>query len=77
MLNLVPCVAAANYTGLERQCCVDGMAVNLLEFTCERRSHYIVDGEACVKAFVHCCSLVEKKTEEAKTGDLLLARSKI
>lgn len=55
---------------------MDGMAENLLEFTCERRSDYIAEGPECVKAFVHCCSVVEKKTEEAQTEDLLLARSK-
>ncbi|XP_061077546.1 complement C3-like [Conger conger] len=66
---------AANYTGLERQCCQDGMVENLLGFTCERRSLYIVDGKDCAEAFVHCCLIVEKKTEEAKTEDLLLARS--
>ncbi|KAJ8362945.1 hypothetical protein SKAU_G00117760 [Synaphobranchus kaupii] len=66
---------AANYTGLERLCCMDGMLDNLLEFTCERRSHYIVDGQECVKAFVYCCTVVENKTQEAKTEDLLLARN--
>ncbi|KAG5854132.1 hypothetical protein ANANG_G00034310 [Anguilla anguilla] len=66
---------AANYTGLERQCCVDGMRENLRGFTCERRSSYIIDGQKCIEAFVHCCSVVEKKTQEARDEDLLLARS--
>ncbi|KAJ8362943.1 hypothetical protein SKAU_G00117740 [Synaphobranchus kaupii] len=66
---------AGNYTGLERQCCRDGMVENLMGFTCERRSHYIVDSQECIKAFLYCCTVVEKKTQEAKSEDLLLARS--
>ncbi|KAJ8246287.1 hypothetical protein GJAV_G00265900 [Gymnothorax javanicus] len=64
-----------NYTGQVRQCCLDGMVDNLMEYTCERRAQYIGDGEECVKAFLHCCSKVEQKTQEARTEDLLYARS--
>ncbi|KAJ8362947.1 hypothetical protein SKAU_G00117780 [Synaphobranchus kaupii] len=60
---------------LEKQCCMDGLVDNLLGYTCKRRSQFISDGDKCVKAFVHCCSVVENKTEEAKMEDLILARS--
>lgn len=54
-----------------------GMVDNLLGYTCERRAEFIVDGEECAKAFLDCCKEVKKKTQEAKTEDLILARSKI
>ncbi|KAG7491362.1 hypothetical protein MATL_G00002890 [Megalops atlanticus] len=67
---------ASNYSGLAKQCCKDGMVESLMGYTCERRSQFITDGEECVKAFLHCCSEVDKGHEEAKTEQLLLARSK-
>ncbi|KAI1886574.1 hypothetical protein AGOR_G00197210 [Albula goreensis] len=66
---------AANYTGLAKQCCTDGMRQSPLEYTCERRAQYIGDGPECMKAFLHCCTEVEKKTDEAKSETMLLARS--
>ncbi|KAL4604952.1 complement C3 [Arapaima gigas] len=50
---------------LLKECCVDGMRENLMGFTCERRTQYIIDGPDCVKAFLHCCTEVTKKREEA------------
>ncbi|XP_036383892.1 complement C3-like isoform X1 [Megalops cyprinoides] len=66
---------ASNYSGLAKQCCQDGMVESLMGYTCERRSQFIIDGEECVKAFLHCCSEVDQKHDEAKTEQLLLARS--
>lgn len=61
---------------LERLCCLDGMHVIPVSYTCERRSEYIQDGEACVKAFLHCCKEIEAHREDAKEDSLILARSK-
>uniref|UniRef100_H3DL28 Complement component c3a, duplicate 5 n=1 Tax=Tetraodon nigroviridis TaxID=99883 RepID=H3DL28_TETNG len=60
---------------LERLCCLDGMHVIPLSYSCERRSEYIQDGEACVKAFLHCCKEIEAHREEGKEQSLILARS--
>ncbi|XP_064179571.1 complement C3-like [Anguilla rostrata] len=63
------------YTGLERQCCVDGIEDNLQGYTCERRSRYIIDGLECVSAFLHCCKEVKKKHPDYRQEALLLAHS--
>uniref|UniRef100_A0A8C7GNM5 Complement C3 n=1 Tax=Oncorhynchus kisutch TaxID=8019 RepID=A0A8C7GNM5_ONCKI len=63
--------------GLERQCCMDGMRKNILDYTCERRSQYISDGTECVGAFLKCCREMVTKGEEAKIDQLTLARSEI
>uniref|UniRef100_A0A4W5QXY5 Anaphylatoxin-like domain-containing protein n=1 Tax=Hucho hucho TaxID=62062 RepID=A0A4W5QXY5_9TELE len=65
----------SQYTGLERQCCMDGMRKNILDYTCERRAQYISDGTECVEAFLKCCREMATKREEAKTDLLILARS--
>lgn len=61
---------------LQRTCCLDGMKETLLSYTCERRSEYINDGEACVTAFLRCCKEMETQRAERKEDSLLLARSK-
>uniref|UniRef100_A0A8C7QUT1 Anaphylatoxin-like domain-containing protein n=1 Tax=Oncorhynchus mykiss TaxID=8022 RepID=A0A8C7QUT1_ONCMY len=66
---------ASQYIGLERQCCMDGMRKNILDYTCERRAQYISDGTDCVEAFLKCCREMATKREEAKTDQLILARS--
>uniref|UniRef100_A0A674EIW3 Complement C3-like n=1 Tax=Salmo trutta TaxID=8032 RepID=A0A674EIW3_SALTR len=68
-------VLASKYTGLERQCCMDGMRKNILDYTCERRAQYISDGTECVGAFLKCCREMATKHEEAKIDQLTLARS--
>nr|XP_040041543.1 complement C3-like [Gasterosteus aculeatus aculeatus] len=60
---------------LQRTCCLDGMKETLLSYTCERRSEYINDGEACVTAFLRCCKEMETQRAERKEDSLLLARS--
>lgn len=74
--NALLSVLASQYTGLERQCCMDGMRKNILDYTCERRAQYISDGTECVEAFLKCCREMATKREEAKTDQLILARSK-
>uniref|UniRef100_A0A4W5Q5W9 Complement component c3a, duplicate 5 n=1 Tax=Hucho hucho TaxID=62062 RepID=A0A4W5Q5W9_9TELE len=74
-INDVVTTLASQYTGLERQCCMDGMRKNILDYMCERRAQYISDGTECVGAFLKCCREMATKREEAKTGQLILARS--
>uniref|UniRef100_A0A8C7JLG1 Complement C3 n=1 Tax=Oncorhynchus kisutch TaxID=8019 RepID=A0A8C7JLG1_ONCKI len=66
-INDVVTTLASQYTGLERQCCMDGMRKNILDYTCERRAQYISDGTDCVEAFLKCCREMATKREEAKT----------
>lgn len=61
---------------LQRDCCLDAMRDTPVSYTCERRSEYIVDGAACVEAFLHCCKEIESQRAEKKEDSLLLARSK-
>ncbi|XP_068448641.1 complement C3-like [Clinocottus analis] len=61
---------------LQRDCCLDGMRETLLKYTCERRSEYISDGEACVTAFLHCCKEMETQRAD-KEENLQLARSEV
>uniref|UniRef100_A0A8C7QT32 Anaphylatoxin-like domain-containing protein n=1 Tax=Oncorhynchus mykiss TaxID=8022 RepID=A0A8C7QT32_ONCMY len=74
-INDVVTTLASQYIGLERQCCMDGMRKNILDYTCERRAQYISDGTDCVEAFLKCCREMATKREEAKTDQLILARS--
>uniref|UniRef100_A0A3P9IWJ0 Complement component c3a, duplicate 5 n=1 Tax=Oryzias latipes TaxID=8090 RepID=A0A3P9IWJ0_ORYLA len=60
---------------LQRECCLDGMKDSPVSYTCERRSEYILDGQACVDAFVTCCKEMEKQQLENKEDSLQLARS--
>lgn len=53
------------------------MHVIPLSYSCERRSEYIQDGDACVKAFLHCCKEIETHRVEGKEDNLILARSKM
>nr|QOL70921.2 complement component 3 [Tor putitora] len=67
---------AGKYSGELKQCCVDGMRDNKLGYTCERRATYIVDGEECVEAFLHCCNEMKtRKGMKAEEEEMLLARS--
>ncbi|XP_030635399.1 complement C3 isoform X2 [Chanos chanos] len=66
---------ADKYSGLSKQCCLDGMRENKLGYTCERRSEFIIDGDECVKAFIHCCKEMSTRKQEAKDEQMLLARS--
>lgn len=61
---------------LIRECCTDGMKPTLLSYTCEVRSEYIVDGDACAEAFKRCCKIMEREQQGRKVDQLVLARSK-
>uniref|UniRef100_H3B9Z5 Complement C3 n=1 Tax=Latimeria chalumnae TaxID=7897 RepID=H3B9Z5_LATCH len=57
-----------------RECCQDGMKENLMGYSCEKRSQYILEGTDCVNAFLQCCkNITALKTDYRK--ELLLARS--
>ncbi|XP_051560214.1 complement C3-like [Myxocyprinus asiaticus] len=65
------------YSGLQKDCCMDGMKNMVdLTYTCEYRARFIVDGEECKRAFLHCCTEMTKRNEESTNkADLTLARS--
>uniref|UniRef100_A0A673L8Y7 Complement C3-like n=1 Tax=Sinocyclocheilus rhinocerous TaxID=307959 RepID=A0A673L8Y7_9TELE len=64
------------YSGELKQCCVDGMRDNKLGYTCERRATYVVDGQACVKAFLDCCNQMKaRKNTKDEEEEMVLARS--
>ncbi|XP_061871330.1 complement C3 isoform X2 [Colius striatus] len=51
---------AAEYTDkVLRKCCEDGMKENPMGHSCEHRTNYIQDGEACVRAFLDCCNYIK------------------
>lgn len=61
---------------VQKECCLDGMRNIPVSYTCERRSKYILDGPACVVAFLHCCKEINQLQLQRKEDVLLLARSK-
>nr|XP_020038664.1 complement C3 [Castor canadensis] len=61
-----------------RKCCEDGMRDNPMRFTCQRRARFISQGEACVKAFMDCCTyLAQLREQHRREGKLGLARSEL
>ncbi|XP_037546422.1 complement C3-like [Nematolebias whitei] len=59
----------------QRKCCLDGMKEIPLSYTCERRAEYILDGQACVDAFLNCCKEMKHQIFDKKEENLILARS--
>ncbi|XP_053321324.1 venom factor-like [Spea bombifrons] len=57
---------ASTYNGLPRKCCEDGMKVNPMGHSCQKRSGLILDGKECVDAFLDCCNHFTKKREEER-----------
>ncbi|XP_050959614.1 complement C3 [Labeo rohita] len=66
---------AGQYSGELKKCCVDGLQDNKLGYSCERQASFIVYGEECVEAFLHCCRKMKHHTEDFAEKELLLARS--
>ncbi|XP_068606604.1 complement C3 [Brachionichthys hirsutus] len=60
---------------LQRSCCRDGMTTVLTSYSCEIRSEYIVEGAACVEAFLYCCREMKSQRSQMKDDNLRLARS--
>ncbi|XP_058393971.1 complement C3-like [Diceros bicornis minor] len=59
-----------------RKCCEDGMRDNPMGFPCERRAQYIFNDQACVKAFLDCCThIAQLRLQHSRNDTLDLARS--
>ncbi|XP_072005880.1 complement C3-like [Engystomops pustulosus] len=56
---------ASQYTSSEKKCCEDGMLESPVDYSCERRSRYIMDGQKCVDAFLDCCNTITMQREVA------------
>ncbi|NWI23840.1 VCO3 factor, partial [Sula dactylatra] len=69
---------AAEYTNKAlRKCCEDGMKENPMGHSCEHRTNYIQDGEACIQAFLDCCNYIKGiRDKKQRELHLELARSK-
>ncbi|NXG92614.1 VCO31 factor, partial [Stercorarius parasiticus] len=69
---------AAEYTDKAlRKCCEDGMKENPMGHSCEQRTNYIQDGEACIRAFLDCCNYIKGiRDKKQREFHLELARSK-
>ncbi|NXA44102.1 VCO31 factor, partial [Eudromia elegans] len=69
---------AAEYEdGQLRKCCEDGMQENPMGHSCEKRATYILEGPACVTAFLDCCNYIKGIREQKQRElHLQLARSK-
>uniref|UniRef100_A0A663E594 Complement C3 n=1 Tax=Aquila chrysaetos chrysaetos TaxID=223781 RepID=A0A663E594_AQUCH len=67
----------AEYTDkMLRKCCEDGMKENPMGHSCEQRTNYIQDGEACVRAFLDCCNYIKGiRDQKQRELHLELARS--
>uniref|UniRef100_A0A8C1WYH3 Uncharacterized protein n=1 Tax=Cyprinus carpio TaxID=7962 RepID=A0A8C1WYH3_CYPCA len=66
---------AGQYSGEQKMCCVDGFQENKLGYSCERRASFIVDGDECVKAFLHCCNEMKRRSDDFGEKEFILARS--
>ncbi|XP_023394371.1 complement C3 [Pteropus vampyrus] len=59
-----------------RRCCEDGMRDNPMKFPCQRRAQFILQGQACVAAFLDCCEHITRLRLQLSRDDTLdLARS--
>uniref|UniRef100_A0A8C2J8X0 Anaphylatoxin-like domain-containing protein n=1 Tax=Cyprinus carpio TaxID=7962 RepID=A0A8C2J8X0_CYPCA len=52
------------YSGDLRKCCEDGMRDNPMKFPCQRRAQFILQGDACVKAFLDCCEYIARLRQQ-------------
>ena len=70
-------LTAGKYQSKElRKCCEDGMRDNLMKYPCQRRSRFILQGKACVDAFLDCCNYITQlRVQLNRQGSLGLARS--
>ncbi|XP_028319576.1 complement C3-like isoform X3 [Gouania willdenowi] len=62
-------------SALQTDCCLDGMRETPLSYNCNRRSKYIVDGKACVDAFLDCCEQMRAMLDAEKQNSFKLART--
>uniref|UniRef100_A0A4W5JZ54 Uncharacterized protein n=1 Tax=Hucho hucho TaxID=62062 RepID=A0A4W5JZ54_9TELE len=66
---------ARQYEEDAKRCCHDGMMDFPLNYSCEKRSHYITEGLKCVEAFLRCCQGIQKDKIRFITPELILART--
>ncbi|XP_055722397.1 complement C3-like isoform X2 [Salvelinus fontinalis] len=66
---------ARQYEEDAKRCCHDGMMAFPLDYSCEKRSHYITEGPKCVEAFLRCCQGIQKDKIRFTTPELILART--
>ncbi|KAM3924656.1 complement C3-like [Leptodactylus fuscus] len=67
---------ASNYSDNENQCCHDGMVINPMGHSCERRARLIQEGDKCVEAFLDCCRYIDlRRKVDSIIGDDDLSRS--
>uniref|UniRef100_A0A671QBH5 Complement component c3a, duplicate 4 n=1 Tax=Sinocyclocheilus anshuiensis TaxID=1608454 RepID=A0A671QBH5_9TELE len=75
LCNLPP---ANKYSGIERECCLDGLKnMDGFSITCQYRASFIVDGEECIRAFLHCCTemTAHREDEEFVNSDDIVTRT--
>ncbi|XP_067416523.1 complement C3-like isoform X2 [Emydura macquarii macquarii] len=53
-----------------RKCCEDGMQENPMGYSCDRRAKYILEGSACVRAFLDCCEHIFNPPRGGQRGFL-------
>ncbi|XP_073325595.1 LOW QUALITY PROTEIN: uncharacterized protein [Pagrus major] len=75
VMNVTTTLVNKYQVQLQRDCCLDGMKMTPVSYSCERRSDYIMDGAACKEAFLYCCKVMENQQAEWKEGSLRLARA--
>ncbi|XP_041032858.1 complement C3-like [Carcharodon carcharias] len=63
------------YTKLPRKCCRDGMKVNPMGFSCNKRAKRILFGQECKAAFLDCCNHITEFKIQRKKTEMTLARS--
>lgn len=70
--------AAGKYKNKElRKCCEDGMRENPMKLSCQRRLRFILQSQACVNAFLDCCTYIAQLRAQLRRNEHLgLARSK-
>lgn len=70
-------LTAGEYQSKElRKCCEDGMRENLMKYSCQRRARFILQGKACVDAFLNCCNYITQlRAQLRRQGSMTLARS--
>ncbi|XP_016139806.1 complement C3-like [Sinocyclocheilus grahami] len=65
----------SKYSGIEKECCSDGLKkMDDSRYTCQYRASFIVDGDECRQAFLHCCTEMTTHLEESVEEEIL-ARS--
>ncbi|XP_069804368.1 complement C3-like [Dendropsophus ebraccatus] len=59
----------SQYTGVEKECCQDGMLDSPMGHSCEHRARHILDGQKCIDAFLDCCKHITKQKELERQDD--------